>query len=463
MTRLRLDPLHPRDLLRPTARYLHATRSVAVSIEPTSDAATLPPDGLNVALSGLEPQGGGLVFRQDRTVVRPGERPGELMASWSGAERGTATFALDVDDYPRAFVFSIDCAAAADGRVQGPQRDWRRLRIVDPPAGDPRFLAAPVASLPLRLAIDAPPDTFTSSGSVSVVIRPVGGGADESAVERTAWTADADRQVTHEPAASPPGQTWAVMTRVTDWSIAPSGQGFTDVDVAVDARLAVPGLPAPLIESRGYVFDGRPPLVETPAEAALQVGRNTAVAIRVADDAGNGTFAPPDRRPPGVSGLKSVEWSLDLERTGEPKGWKPALHRSGSDYEIPLETAALPLGTRLELFVRATDNVGLTAPPKRIWLAIAPSPASKKNTLGGKVLVDGRGEQGIPVTLSGPGGERKTTSAAGGVFRFEGLDPGAYEVAASGPVRNRVRQAPPAKVTVEASPAPEASTVLTLK
>ena len=118
---------------------------------------------------------------------------------------------------------------------------------------------------------------------------------------------------------------------------------------------------------------------------------------------------------------------------------------------------------RLPVLVRATDNVGLSDPPARIWLSVGAEPASKLNSLTGKVMLSGRGEPDLPVVLSGPGGDRTARTRQGGVFRFDDLEPGEYKASVQAAVRNRMRKAEPTPVTVEAAPATPASVTLELK
>jgi hypothetical protein len=164
-----------------------------------------------------------------------------------------------------------------------------------------------------------------------------------------------------------------------------------------------------------------------------------------------------------VSGLKSVEWAIDTEGKGLPKEWQPAVWLGGTSYEVRIDSKKLPFGVRLPVLVRATDAVGLSDPPARIWLEVGAEAASTSNSLTGKVVLSGRGEPDLPVVLSGPGGDRTTKTRAGGVFRFDDLEPGQYKASVQAAVRNRMRKAEPAAVTIEAAPAPAASVTLELK
>ena len=161
--------------------------------------------------------------------------------------------------------------------------------------------------------------------------------------------------------------------------------------------------------------------------------------------------------------VQDVEWAIDAEGKGTPKEWQPAVWLGGTNYELRIDSAKLPFGVRLPVLVRATDNVGLSDPPARIWLSVGAEPASKLNSLTGKVMLSGRGEPDLPVVLSGPGGDRTARTRQGGVFRFDDLEPGQYKASVQAAVRNRMCKAEPTAVTIEAAPAAAASVTLELK
>ena len=477
ITRISLDTQHPRDMIAAIARYDRRARTITVSLGPVGgNASLLPTDGCRVTLR--EPDGEPTTGGAPASAIRPvvPRKPGavlttaapmsDVIASWNGPDQGTARFSLDVDGYPRAFNFAVDCSSAADMQPQGPQYDWRQIHILAPTAGT-TLLKAPVATVPMRLAVDAPADTFLAGekvgGSVAIVLRQIGGGLADRGEERTVWTAAHDRQVTFmfEPPAA--GASLAIKTVVDDWTIAASGEGFANVDVSAEARLAIAGLQSPIVDSRMLVFDGQPPVVDVPPDVQATVGQPIVVPIQASDDSSDGYLIPPERRRPGVSGLKSVEWAIDAEGKGTPKEWQPAVWLGGTNYELRIDSAKLPFGVRLPVLVRATDNVGLSDPPARIWLSLGAEPASKLNSLTGKVMLSGRGEPDLPVVLSGPGGDRTARTRQGGVFRFDDLEPGQYKASVQAAVRNRMCKAEPTAVTIEAAPAAAASVTLELK
>ncbi len=477
ITRIVLDAQHPRQLIVATARYDRRARTITVSLGPVGgNAAILPPDGTRVTLREPdgEPVRGGaqasvirpVVPRKAAAVLTAAAPTDDVVASWNGPDQGTARFALDVDGYPRAFNFAVDCSTAADNQPQGPQYDWRQIHVLAPSAAT-TLLKAPTAVVPMRLAVDAPADTFLAGenvgGSVAIVLRQIGAGLSDRGVERTVWTAAHDRQVTFTLEPPPAGTSLAIRTIVDDWTVDASGEGFANVDVSAEARLTIAGGQSPIVDSRLLVFDGQAPVVEAPPAVRVTVGRAIVVPIQASDDSSDGYLIPPERRRPGVSGLKSVEWAIDAEGKGAPKEWQPAAWLGGTNYEVRIDSAKLPPGVRLPVLVRATDAVGLSDAPARIWLEVGAEPAGKLNSLTGKVMLSGRGEPNLPVMLSGPGGERTARTRQDGGFRFDDLEPGQYKASVQAPVRNRIRKAEPTPVTVEAAPAPAASITLELK
>lgn len=472
--RIGLEALHPRHFVVPYALYDHARREISISLETTKLAQDQPPPmgiageltPLSLAPSVNQPAGtiASVVTRKPVVQLTPTLKTDTAIASWNGPDQGTGLLGVNINEYPRAFVFAIKCSPAMDGKRQSPQRDWRRISFVRP--NENRSLVrAPSATIPFKLVVDAPTDTFShtqqSDGAVEINFRKIGVGVVDRSTDRLAWTGNSDRQISFRLPEEVNGL--SVLTTVQDWEVEASGEGFANVDVAAEARLLVAGKQQPVLDARTIVFDGTPPVLDTPPVAAAIIGRTSTIPLRVSDDVTDGFFIPPDRIRPGISGIKSVEWAIDFEGTGAPKEWKPVTWLGDVRYEIRVETKELPAGIRVPLLVRATDRVGLSAPPNRIWLNVAAQPASDKNKLTGRVVLEGRGESDVWVTLTGPSGERRVKTVKNGAFEFTGLPPGEYSVMAEGAVRNTSYQAQPVKVTVPAAPAPAPSTTLMLR
>lgn len=479
--RLKLSVEHPRQRLRASATWSRDERVISVRLEPAAASGVegLPPEGLRVALEPLPsaplaaPQPLGV--RRGATVLTRSRPTDVLTATWQGSDADArAWLAVSVNGYPRAFVFIVDCSAAADGIAQEPQDDFRAITFSGPRPAVPPAIKAPADAIPITLLVDAPPDsappadggaavaaTQPPEAIVSLAFRAVRAGGMMAEGTQTVWTAVGDRQMTYT--AEPPKGSAAIAVRadVADWSIAPTGEGYVDLDLVAEARLAAPGMAAALKDTRTFVMDGRPPRVEVPPLVNATVGRRLTVPVMAVDDPRESFATAPGTHIPGVSGVARVEWALDLKGDGAPEAWAPAVGLGNGNYEIRLDTQPLPPGARVPLLVRATDRVGLAHPPSRVW--IDTSVAVAKGQINGKVVLQNRGERNVLVRIDGPNAPPPQRSGADGVFTFRDLDPGTYTLKATGPVRNRSYSSEATPAVVAAPPAPAPNVTLELK
>lgn len=472
--RLTLSPIHPRHFVSASGTYDTRRREIQIRLDSsTVTSGPLPPGGITGVLHSMKSPSMidraasapiGVIPRKPVVELTQEKQTGIAAMAWNGSDRGTAILTLDVNGYPRAFIFSIDISPASDGVEQFPQRDWRSIRITEP-TETRTFLRASEKSIPMTFEIDAPADAFRNGpngeDSIEVVLRPIGVGKINSGSETVGWRGFSDRQVRYTMPSKP--KDLEVTTTVSDWTVEVSADGFSNLDVRADARLSVAGQQQLAIDARTIVLDGTSPVIEAPPTVAGVVGRSVVIPLRVSDDVSDGFFIAPDRIRPGVSGIKTVRWAIDLEGTGKPKDWTPAVWLGGVRYEVRIDTKKLPTGVRLPVLITATDRVGLADPPTRVWLDLAAEPASPNNILNGRVTLDGRGESGVWVVLNGPSGERRVKSGKGGSFQFTNLEPGNYSVLAQGAVRNTSRRSEVVEVPLAAAPAAPASVALQLK
>lgn len=475
--RLRLALEHPRDVFEATATWVARDRTILVRVAARDPQAAMLDEPVIVSLGALGDDAAmGERFVQVRrgSVTLSQRTPADtLVAEWLGPERDSlAWLAVGVNGYPRAFVFGVSCAPATDGQPQQPQADWRRVRITMP-TERLTLVRAPVATFPMELLIDAPPDARTAGRDEPLarsddapplgrlLLREARAGSISGEPGRTAWTTMSDRKIEFMLEKAAPPATLAVSTAVADWRIDVPGTGFVDVDVEAEAGLAMPGVQRPLTATTRFVFDGRPPVVEAPASVNAVVGRRLVIPLNVTDDPRESFATNAGVRLPGVSGVSRVEWAIDAKGDGKPEGWKPASSLEGGRYEITIDTAAFVPAVRLAALVRATDRVGLSAPPTRIWIEVGRTVA--KGSIRGVVKLDGRGEAGVTVSADGPGGPPAVRSGADGSFTFPDLEPGEYKISARGVVLNRTRAAAPISVVVPAPPAESPTATLELK
>lgn len=472
--RIHLTPIHPRHFVDSNAVYDASRREIRVLLRPLSPAVeAFPPAGLVASLKPLLAPSRNqsqiktmpsVVSRKPDIRIQKSTLSDFAIATWTGPDHGQAYFALDINDYPRALIYSLECSPTTDKVAQYPQYDWRSIRIKQPETLR-TLVRSPTAVIPFSLEVDAPADTFQTargdSGSIDIVFRPISVGSASRAGEQIAWSGRNDRQITFKMPKKL--KQLSVTTEVSDWKVEASGKGFSNVDVTAIARVSFAGRQTSATDSRTIVFDGTAPQIDSPPSASVIVGRELKIPIRVADDVSDGFFIAPDRVRPGVSGLANVEWAVDIKGLGKPEKWEPAVWLGDVRYEINLKTEKLSPGVRLPLLIRAVDKVGLSSPPNRVWLDIAAKPASPNNDIIGRVTLDGKGEPDVSVSLTGPAGERTVKTGKKGEFQFTNLEPGEYSVSARGAVRNTTRRSDLMKITLPASPAPPATIALKMQ
>lgn len=467
--RLRCEQVHPRGLLDTSATWVEATGSVEFAFhlsEAWGDSFRVPDDGVRVSIEPLQLDGPATVqVRRGQTVLTQ-DRPNDtLVATWTGtAPTQPARVAVNVNDYPRAFVFEVACDVAHDRQPQQPKRDWRMLRILEP-AQARTVLKSPSRSIPMSIQVDAPPDASRGGADAaplaSLGLRELQAGTLVKQPQRLIWISEADRSQHYLLDQATPPVSLAIQPEAKDWILELPGEGFVDVDVEAEVRLVLPGSQPPLTTARQFVFDGRPPAVEVPPLVNVEVGLPLVVPVQVTDDPRETFAGLASGHLPGVAGVDKVEWAFDLKGDGKPEEWKPAVATGGALYEVRAETKSLPVGARVPLLVRASDRTGLTAPPSRIWLQTAATAA--KGRIEGRVILDGRGEENVPVTISGPGAPPSVRTGKDGGFAVTGLEAGEYELKAAGVVRNVTHTSESQKVKVELPPAPPVNVVIELK
>jgi len=474
--RLDLVPQHPRRYLDTAARWSSDDRSIAISVRPRGgDTRLLPALGARAQAAPLEARVARdqpLAMRKLQALVTAARPADELRAVWNGVDEASAWLAVDIDGYPRARVFRVECGPAASGTEQRPQDDWRHVELLSPRRDDEAF-RAPAATIPLVLAADGPPDAFgTGGGRIEVTVRQEGtlaGGLPDPG--RVVWSAAADRQASYVLEPAEPPLALAVRTTVSDWNIALSDVGFQDVDVVVEARLMLPGEAAPRSARRTIVLDGSPPRLMSPPRAVVHKGREAEIVVEPEDGPAFNSLVGGRRA--GSSGIERVEWGLDVKGNGAPEKWEVATGLGGSRFRIGVPTEALSLG-RHRLLMRAFDRVGFESRAASCDLEVIPPPPppaepekpkpETRNAIHGRVTLDGQPQGGITVAIEGPGAPGPTTSGPDGSFSFSGLDPGEYRLSVrETTVRNRLYSAGPVSAAVSPPPAQPTAVELPLK
>lgn len=459
---IRVLPQSPRRFLRVDAGYDPRRQRVEVKVRPT-DPARLPPGGVRVSCEFAQPLPSDAEQKlEDVLATTDGEA--RLYAVVSARPGRVETVFVNVDDFPRAFIYRIDCSSGEHGASE--VTDRLAVRITNPPQGTAYRVPRPF--IPIDLQVDAPTGAFQTDGDfleVGIDVDQDGEFQDESPLRLYS-----DRQVEAALAQTTPQGGLAVATRIGDFSLSLPALGVQNQHVNLLARVHVGGRSVWSQEVE-TVFDGLPPRVTqirlNPARHA-ELGKPVTVLIETSDD--------------GLSGVATVETTLDLQHNGQFGPMPPPTPARRDDqgrWRSVLATSDVKTGT-YSVLVRATDQVGNVSDIARAEIEIvtaeqatAMRKAAAVTRINGLVLVGGKPAPGIDVTLKAddkkaedmatdgtPPTFAPTQSDDDGAFVFSSVPPGKYTVSASGVLFNQTRTS---TTEIIVDPAPQPLTVIELR
>lgn len=381
VVQLPLIPKRPKTYLSASATWSMQNRSIDIAVEPLhGDQALLPeaPVVLRAApLPGADNDSPSPVLRIMQATVSGAQKNAVLRADWNGGEGRPAELGIDVDGYPRAFVFRIDSRPVMDGVEQRPQRDWRHLSFLRPTNDYQAYRPGGDAVVPLGLAVDLPEDMLGgATPPLDVVLREVRQRSGGLAADRATagWATTMDRQVEYAAATASPPSAFAVRSTVVDWNFPLATPGFTDVDVVIEARLRLSDSQLLDAAKRLVVFDGTPPHADVPSQARVEKGKVATIEIDC-DDGDRNTVKVEGRRP-GSSGVVKAEWAIDVKRNGQPDAWQAVQVEGATRFKLRVPTEALGIGSH-SILVRVTDGVGLSSVDRKCELEVL-EPADTK-------------------------------------------------------------------------------------
>jgi hypothetical protein len=366
-----------------------------------------------------------------------------------------AEVSLNVDGYPRAFVYRVPLD---DQQLKGKDDRLDNLeviKIVRPLKND--AFRAPDDRLNIKVQASVPGSNFRSfraspADRVEVGVDKTGDGAIE--VLATSFT---DRKHALLIEKIEPDGRLAIDTRVSDLEFELPAPTLSQRAKLV-ARLYLDGnlLRTDDVE---VVFDQSPPTLAVAGSGPAVVHKGETLNLQITAD---------DRDSSGteLSGVKSVSYLVDKRRL-DAEGRKAAKtidnpDRQTGNYLLSLEPEELALGTH-NLLLWATDNVDLESKPEVVTfevkakrpIADKAAAMAKKGTIKGQVTYAGASVSNATVAIVEGTGmgvtvKKTTTSDASGKFTFKDLDPGTYTLQAEGRARNGLRKAPSTPVTVSA-------------
>lgn len=419
-------PQRPRRFLQVRVAYDEPRSLVTIRIRP-KDANWLPAEPVAVRCSLVgetQPQAtlSGLLKRGEDELVLTGTVAGKS---------DNATLHIDVDDFPRAFIFRFrpDRTLATVPELL----TRRSLQIVSPESG--KVYGKSDSQIPVTFRVDAPVGSFVDGGDEVEV------GID---VNR-------DRLLKNEPALQFPSdrQTTVTLENVADDGALEIKTAISDFTVTLPTR----GLPSRRVDLLGrlqvagdsswsnfvpIVFDTSSPGLAPVRLARIVAGQAATFAVQ-ADDS-------------KLSGIQRIELFIDEKRTGKfpmGEGIVAAEATGKGDWLATLKTEEMQPGN-YPVLVRAVDTAGNVSETQTTRLVIlskaqaVAAKAAKANRVEGVLTFDKDPVPGAVMTLqpAAPAGKKPPAGAAApakiapvktdaaGKFAFPKVPPGKYTLTA---------------------------------
>lgn len=315
--RLRFTPRAPGDYLRSTVVYDRARRrlDIDLAVRDTPLLPQLPPDGEPIRVVWPTPIE---TEMRDRAQLISSADTARLFA---GVEPGPKTIVpvlLNIDGYPRAFIYDVLCDQSHTA-----DRITNRVRIrITAPRPDTPFPTSQT-TIPVRFRIDAPTDAFkrigeaASADTLQVWIDANGNGLLDPVERETAQTFKNDRQVTIRLLQLRLGGRMAIRADVADFEIKLSTGGLKNKRVDVAARLMLPGRGPgedDVIATVPIILDGLPPVFRDLRMAnGVEQGKKLLIAADVVDPGGLAV----------VEAAFDLNDSQSLDKADKPKQLRP--------------------------------------------------------------------------------------------------------------------------------------------
>ncbi len=369
----------------------------------------------------------------------------------------TAEVRLNVDGYPRAFVYQVPLGQRRTLSNDDRERNLESIKIVQPT----RLAAfkSGVDTISIRLQVSAPDTSFRpdDADKVEVGIDETGDGTIDDKL-----TSYADRKYTLAVKEIGSEGRISIDTGVTDLEFELLSPPLNKRAKLV-ARLALHDR-ASISDSVEVIFDRTPPTVEVePRDPIVHRGETVKLSVTALDRDPTGAEA---------SGVKIVNHALDKRKLDaqakeKPKQIETPDPDSGKFVLVFEPPPDLPLGPHTLLFW-ANDNVGWESKPDLVTITVrdkrppgAPttkgSPAPTTGTIKGQVIYGKDPVANATVSIvEGMGAtmivKKSVQSDGSGQFAIKDLPPGEYSVAAQGRAKNGLRKAPPAPVSIPTPP-----------
>jgi hypothetical protein len=446
---LQIAPQRPERYIKAQVRYRAARERIEIRIT-AQDGALLPPDGVRIHGEVLEPLATD-AERQLDAVLTSAHSSAELFVETPSEADQAVTLQLTVDDDPRALYFRVPTAGETGDIPE--DLDVLAVRVIELPDG--AVYKPPTATIPVKLAIDAPASALKNP-PLRVEV-----GLDQNR-DRELRGDDtvlitADRQVSAALVAVGKAGELQIDARVSDVAVNIPAGSFSGGRANVLAH-AVLGDKDAWSQPVEIVIDGQSPRtsgVELRPSGTAIIGKPVLVSA-LADDL-------------GLSGIAKVEAAFDVDRSGKFGAAPPAAGALGDDgrWLVSVPTAGVAAGS-YNILVRATDRAGNEGQPARAPIRLITEDAAKaawekdnSADITGVVMYGEEPQAAMTVNLARDTGApplpkskgkkakspppppplAQVTTDAKGEFKFPKIAPGKYIVTAQGLIHNKNRAA----------------------
>ena len=439
-----INPLAPRDFLSSSARYVQQQFSALVEAK----SAAIFPNAASLAMQPVDVQWDTSTLASIPTSavlsgkIKKATEPVELNAAMAARPNATALIRLDIDQYPRGFVYEVDLDGDNEGREISEDPNKMPIQITSlRRAGFNKMYLRAGASLPALPEGEEPPETLPLRGNVPVVFPP----PDEEnplflefqvdVPSNSFLRDDPDDVITVGLAGRPAShllyrdrqiRSWldgvdagrvSITSAVADHAIRldlPRFTGRKTLEVGMTFR-GIPQQPTTV----DLIFDDTDPVIRSfVVPAVVDQNDNVPISLSVQD----------------VSGIARIEVGF-AKSADDPFAGKTVVKTNASAVNVDLPTKDLEPATQIVKVV-VTDLVGRTVSDARPVKIQAPPPEVPPTfNVSGRVRI---GSSYYPnlFTVTLKESDKQPVTTKKGVFSFTDVPAGEYVLEASGTLRD---------------------------
>ena len=433
---------HPRGYVEPRVSFDAITERIEVRFKSALSDTSLRTE-IPIKARILEGLPRGTEMKLEGTII--GESELILYCAVPPSAPRELTLEIDVDRYPRAFVYHVPCWQT---KTDIPLAlDSQSISILEPSVG--KCIGPEAKLLSATLKIDMTSGAFGSRGDIVEIGWDLD--RDREFANETTIRFASDRLANIQLSATPTGGL-AIKARVMDVKVELPPPAVKNNRVNLLARI-ISGNETVWSQPVEVISDSDPPVI-TGVELlpGTQLVQGTELLVRVGVDDAN------------LSGVVQVDAMLDVDGLGaiDATGAKPmtCAREADGSWKVSLPTEDASPG-RKTLFVRAKDKVGNQSLVAKAFVEIVDKKGWEEKQkqvvqeLSGSVTYSEAPISNAKVWLEDEKGVvlHRTNADERGMFRLQNVQVGKYKLVAIGVVKNRPRKA---ERPIELAPAPAA-------